>query len=247
MGLEISCLLSIKFPMYLLFYGTGRMNLDGGKSISWGVWRDGPWNRDFFGPWNGNERSECHLGPKSQDFRANPFKRPNKWISHHPNPYVPPPHINNRYNIVQIQGLKLRLQGRRWPSADQNVSQQQTAAITHFIVYKYKRGCQSHEGPNFFVCEFNRFTSIKVQIFLWVSLTDLFNGGAEIFLWVSLTDLFNEGPDFCVDELNRFIQWRSKFSCGRVKQSYFQWRSRFSYGWIKQIYSMEVQIFLRVN
>ncbi len=26
----------------------------------------GPENRDFFGPWNGNERSECHLGPKSQ-------------------------------------------------------------------------------------------------------------------------------------------------------------------------------------
>jgi hypothetical protein len=25
----------------------------------------GPENRDFFGPCNGNERSECHLGPKS--------------------------------------------------------------------------------------------------------------------------------------------------------------------------------------
>ncbi len=24
----------------------------------------GPENRDFLGPWNGNEWSECHLGPK---------------------------------------------------------------------------------------------------------------------------------------------------------------------------------------
>ena len=28
--------------------------------------------------------------------RAYPFKRPEKWISPHPNPYVQP-HINNRY------------------------------------------------------------------------------------------------------------------------------------------------------
>ncbi len=26
-------------------------------------------NRDFFGPWNGNERSECHLGPKKSTSR----------------------------------------------------------------------------------------------------------------------------------------------------------------------------------
>ncbi len=32
---------------------------------------------------------------KSQDFRAHPFKRPEKWISPHPNPYVQP-HINTR-------------------------------------------------------------------------------------------------------------------------------------------------------
>ena len=31
----------------------------------WGpVEREGPENQDFFGPWNGNKRSECHLGPK---------------------------------------------------------------------------------------------------------------------------------------------------------------------------------------
>ncbi len=24
----------------------------------------GPENRDCFGPWNGNEQSECHLGPE---------------------------------------------------------------------------------------------------------------------------------------------------------------------------------------
>ncbi len=28
----------------------------------------GPENRDFFGPWKGNERSECHLGPKKLRF-----------------------------------------------------------------------------------------------------------------------------------------------------------------------------------
>jgi hypothetical protein len=84
----------------------------------------------------------------------------------------------------------------------------------HTSLCKYKRGCQNHEGPNFLVCELNRFTSIKVQIFLWVSFTDLFNGGAKIFLWVSLTDLFNGGPDFLVGELNKFIQWRSRFSYG---------------------------------
>jgi hypothetical protein len=28
----------------------------------------GPENRDFFGPSNGNERSECHLGPKKSRF-----------------------------------------------------------------------------------------------------------------------------------------------------------------------------------
>jgi hypothetical protein len=33
---------------------------------------------------------------KSLDFRAHPFKRPEKWISAHPNPYVQP-HTNNRY------------------------------------------------------------------------------------------------------------------------------------------------------
>ena len=28
----------------------------------------GPENRDFFGPWNGHERSDCHLGPKKSRF-----------------------------------------------------------------------------------------------------------------------------------------------------------------------------------
>ncbi len=26
--------------------------------------------QDFFGPWNGNEQSECYLGPKSHDFQG---------------------------------------------------------------------------------------------------------------------------------------------------------------------------------
>ncbi len=30
-----------------------------------------PENRDFFGPWNGNEESECHLGPKKPRYIKN--------------------------------------------------------------------------------------------------------------------------------------------------------------------------------
>ncbi len=33
-------------------------------SITRAIGRSGPWNRDFFGPWNCNELSECNLGPK---------------------------------------------------------------------------------------------------------------------------------------------------------------------------------------
>ncbi len=36
------------------------------------------------------------LAQKSRDFRAHPFKRPEKWISPNPNSYVQP-HKNNRY------------------------------------------------------------------------------------------------------------------------------------------------------
>jgi hypothetical protein len=53
------------------------------------------------------------LGPKSQDFRAHPFKHPEKWISPHPNPYVQP-HINNRYigNLMdKRQERDMRFQG----------------------------------------------------------------------------------------------------------------------------------------
>ncbi len=36
-----------------------------GKNPFWGPLEGmGPENRDFFGPWNGNERGECHLVPK---------------------------------------------------------------------------------------------------------------------------------------------------------------------------------------
>jgi hypothetical protein len=40
-----------------------RFGWGGGGPITRAVWRGGPRNRDFFGPWNGNERSKCHLGP----------------------------------------------------------------------------------------------------------------------------------------------------------------------------------------
>jgi len=33
-------------------------------SITRAIWRDGPWIRDFFGAWNDNEQSECHLDPR---------------------------------------------------------------------------------------------------------------------------------------------------------------------------------------
>ncbi len=43
------------------------MDFNGGKSITRrAVWRGGPRNRDFFEPWNGNERSECIWAPKSR-------------------------------------------------------------------------------------------------------------------------------------------------------------------------------------
>jgi hypothetical protein len=50
-------------------YGTGRNDFDAGKSISKAIGR-GSENRDFFGPWNGNERSKCHLCPKKLTFWA---------------------------------------------------------------------------------------------------------------------------------------------------------------------------------
>ncbi len=63
-------------------FGWGKIHFSG-RVKGW------PWNRDFFGPWNGNERSECHFGPSL-------------WISPHPNPYVPP-HIDYR-NINSYDG-----------------------------------------------------------------------------------------------------------------------------------------------
>jgi hypothetical protein len=50
------------------------MDLDVGKAITRAVWRGGPWNRDFFGPWNGSERSECHLGGKKLRFQGPPLQ-----------------------------------------------------------------------------------------------------------------------------------------------------------------------------
>ncbi len=55
-------------PIPVCLYGAGSMDLDGGKSITRALWRGGPWNRDFFGPWNGNKLSECHLGLKKPLF-----------------------------------------------------------------------------------------------------------------------------------------------------------------------------------
>ncbi len=52
--------------MYLLFICRGTQWFCCGHYPLQGV---GLWKRDFFGPWNGNERSECHLRPqKGRDF-----------------------------------------------------------------------------------------------------------------------------------------------------------------------------------
>ncbi len=41
----------------------GRNDFDGGKSISRPIGRGGPWKSILIGPWNANERRECHSGP----------------------------------------------------------------------------------------------------------------------------------------------------------------------------------------
>jgi hypothetical protein len=56
----------------------------------------GPEIKTFLGPEMATSISSAIWAQKSQDFRAHPFKCPEKWISTHPNPYFQP-HINNRY------------------------------------------------------------------------------------------------------------------------------------------------------
>ncbi len=74
MGPKIFSLLSRKLPMFLLWGWSWTNGFGWGKSISQDVWRGGPWNWDFFGPWNGNERRECHLGPKKSQFQGPPLQ-----------------------------------------------------------------------------------------------------------------------------------------------------------------------------
>jgi len=52
--------------------------------------------KTFLVPKMGTSVESAIWAQKSQDFRAHLFKRPEKWISPHPNPYVQP-HINNGY------------------------------------------------------------------------------------------------------------------------------------------------------
>jgi hypothetical protein len=56
----------------------------------------GPEIKTFLGPEMATSIANAIWAQKSRDFRAHPFKRIEKWISPHPNPYGQP-HINNRY------------------------------------------------------------------------------------------------------------------------------------------------------
>ncbi len=56
----------------------------------------GPEIETFLGPEMAMNATSAISAQKSRDFRAQPFKRPEKWISPHPNPYAQP-HIKNRY------------------------------------------------------------------------------------------------------------------------------------------------------
>ncbi len=60
------------------------MDLDGGLILN------------FFGPEMATRVASAIWAQKNRDFMAHLFKRPEKWISLHPNPYVQP-HMINRY------------------------------------------------------------------------------------------------------------------------------------------------------
>ncbi len=50
-------------------------------SITRAIGRGGPLNRFFFGPWNGNKRSGCHMGPKKLRFQGPLFPMACMYIS----------------------------------------------------------------------------------------------------------------------------------------------------------------------
>ncbi len=60
-------------------------DFDPGKFILRAIGRGGPWNWDFFGTWNGNERIRCHLSPKEKRFAhikiffLGPYKKQVHW------------------------------------------------------------------------------------------------------------------------------------------------------------------------
>ncbi len=78
---KVSCIMYYRY-IYLCiccFYGARHNAFDVGTIHDKGHWKKGggPENRDFFGPLNGNEGSECHLG----HFQAPPpFQWPKKWM-----------------------------------------------------------------------------------------------------------------------------------------------------------------------
>ncbi len=105
---------SLTFNVPVVYMGRDVWIWMGEKSIKRGVWRGWPWNWDFFGPWNGKEHSECHLGPKKSRFQGPPLQTPQEMDFPNPNPYVQP-YINNRY-IGNFMDKRQEISGpiQRW-------------------------------------------------------------------------------------------------------------------------------------
>jgi hypothetical protein len=72
-------------------YGAGHMDLDGGEIHNEGRLKGGPWN--------GNESSKCHLGPKNSRFQGPPLQTVREIDFPHPNPYVQP-HIKTGTLVI---------------------------------------------------------------------------------------------------------------------------------------------------
>jgi hypothetical protein len=77
--------------MYLLFIWGGTYGFGWGEIHNEGSLKGvGPEIETFLGPEMATIAASAIWAQKSRDFRTHPFKRPEKWISPFPNPYVQP-------------------------------------------------------------------------------------------------------------------------------------------------------------